>query len=58
MIIVRLLSPNLLVGISNHQLYSAMGADAIMESISLTTKVIGISYLAASRAEIALSLVI
>jgi hypothetical protein len=37
MIIVRLLSPEpLLAGFSNHQLYSVMGADVVMESIALT----------------------
>jgi hypothetical protein len=35
MIIVRLLSPELLVGFSTTKLYSGVGADIVMESISL-----------------------
>jgi hypothetical protein len=35
MIIVRLLSPELVGWIQHHQLYSSVGADIVMESISL-----------------------
>ena len=36
MIIVRLLSPEPVGWIQHHQLYSGLGADIVMESISLT----------------------
>jgi hypothetical protein len=35
MIIVRLLSPSLLVGFGTTKVYSGMGADIVMESITL-----------------------
>src|SRR6266480_3445919 len=35
MIIARLLSPSPLVGFRHHQLYSDLGADTVMESITL-----------------------
>jgi len=35
MIIARLLSPSPLVGFWHHQLYSDLGADTVMESITL-----------------------
>jgi hypothetical protein len=37
MIIVRLLSPEPVGWIQHHQLYSGVGADIVMESITLTT---------------------
>src|SRR5215831_767137 len=39
MIIVRLLSPEPVSWLYHHQLYSGLGADIVMESISLTTSV-------------------
>jgi hypothetical protein len=43
MIIIRLLSPEPLVG-QHHQLYSAVGADIVMESLSLAIRPNGIGY--------------
>jgi hypothetical protein len=37
MIIVRLLSPEPVGWLTHHQLYSGLGADIVMESISLRT---------------------
>jgi hypothetical protein len=41
MIIVRLLSPEPVGWLTHHQLYSGLGADIVMESISLTPPVVG-----------------
>ena len=38
MIIVRLLSPSLLVGFGTTKVYSGVGADIVMESIALTIR--------------------
>src|SRR6266568_1122991 len=38
MIIARLLSPSPLVGFWHHQLYSDLGADTVMESITLIVR--------------------
>jgi hypothetical protein len=45
MIIVRLLSPEPVGWIQHHQLYSGVGADIVMESISLIDQAVSDAYL-------------